>query len=372
MTFLDLQNTVTSMSIVNQQVELVQQAIQFGLNRISQEYDFPYFLNSKGMITTTAPYSTGTVTSVNGSATITGSGTVWTQAMVGRKFMIQGDQAHYYILTVNSAVSITLAVPYQGTAQTGVTYNIYKDEYKLASDVQSYNTIVQIQNSIPMAGIPPSRFDQNFPTQQSFDSPYLEMMEGTALDVYATGTVTASNLSTTVTGVATSWLSAEGLGRMTNIIINSTRYTVQSVNSDTSITLFEQINGAVAGATYQLLLRNYKTQVFPIPATVQSLYYRYSRMPDILVNNYDVPDLPNDWHWIIVWGALAWIYLQKGDSQKAYLVAEENFMNGIAKMRIKIGNPSADRIYRKSSQDSRTRPLDGLEKGTFDRRYSSW
>ncbi len=372
MTFFELNTMVTSMSIVTSQNTLINQALQISLNRISQEFEFPYYMNSKGSITTVAPYSTGRSTCVNGSTDVIGIGTAWTSAMVGRKIQLQGDQSHYYISSVNSPTDLTLAVPYQGVNGTSVTYNIYKDEYKLASDVQSYNTLIQIQNSIPMVGIPPSRFDQNFPTQQSFDSPYLEMMEGTQLDTYSTGTVTTTNNSTAITGVSTAWLSVEGLGRMTNMIISGNRYTVQSVNSDTSITLYETAIGTLSGSAYQLLLRNYKTQVFPIPAYIESLYYRYYRMPDIMFNSYDVPDLPNDWHWIIVWGALSWIYLQKGDVQKSYTVAEENFDKGIKMMRTKIGNPSGDRIYRRVSQDGRMRPLDGLEKGTFDRRYSGF
>lgn len=372
MTFGDLQTAVQSMSIVTSQSTLISQACQFGLNRISQEFEFPYYMNSKGSITTTAPYSTGTTTSVNGSFTIVGVGTAWTSSMVGMKFQIQGDQGHYYISSVNSPTNITLAVPYQGTAQSGATYNIYKDEYKLAPDVQSYNTIIQIQNSIPMVGISPSRFDENFPTQQSFDSPYLEMMEGTQLDTYSSGSVSTTNLSSTIVGVSTAWTTVEGLGRMTNIIINGNRYTVKSVTDDTHLIIYEQAIGTLAGTPYSLLLRNYKTQVFPIPAFVQSLYYRFYRMPDIMFNIYDVPDLPNDWHWIIIWGALSWIYLQKGDVQKSYNTAEANFMRGINMMKTKMGNPSADRIYRRVSQDGRMRPMDGLEKGTFDRRYSGF
>lgn len=371
MTYQDLQNQVQSMSIVTSQTSLIQFACQWALNRVSQEFEFPYYLNSKGSVTTTAPYSTGKATCANGSASIIGSGTTWVSSMVGLKIQLQGDNAHYYILSVNSPTSITLAVPYQGVSASLATYNIYQDEYPLASDVQSYNTMIQIQNSIPMVDLPPSRFDQDFPTQQSFDSPYLNMMEGTQLITYNTGTVSVTNLGTTVTGVGTNWLSVPALGRMTNIIINGNRYTVQSVQSSTSLTIYEQINGTVAGSTYSLLLRNYMVQVFPLPSDVESLYYRYYRMPDIMYNTYDVPDLPNDWHWILVWGALVWIYLQKGDAQKAYNVAETNFMNGIKMMRTKIGNPAGDRVYRRVSQDGRLRPLDGLEKGTFDRRWSS-
>lgn len=372
MTFLDLQTQVISMSVVQSQPSLVAFACNWALNRISQEFEFPYYMNSQGSITTTAPYSTGKVTVTNGSLNVVGVGTNWTSSMVGLKFQAQSDMAHYYITAVNSTTSLTLAVPYQGVSNSGQTYNIYQDEYFLAPDVQSYNTIVQIQYSVPMVGIPPSRFDQNFPTQQSFDAPYLEMMEGTQLNTYSTGTVTITNNSTIVTGLGTNWLSVSGLGRMTNIIINSLRYTVQSVQSNTQLTLYESIVGSLVGTTYQMLLRNYMTQVFPIPNSVQSLYYRYYRIPDIMVNSYDVPDLPIDWHWIIIWGALTWIYLQKGDSQKAYDKAETNFMNGINKMKAKMGNPSADRVYRKACQDGKFRIMDGLEKGTFDRRYSGF
>lgn len=371
MTFLDLQTSVTSMSIVQSQAVLVAQACQFALNRVSQEFEFPYYLNSKGAITTTAPYSTGTATCTKGSTAVSGSGTSWTSAMVGIKIQLQNDSAHYYISAVNSPTSITLAVPYQGSNGTNVSYTIYQDEYALAADVQSYNTLIQIQNSVPMVELPPSRFDQDFPTQQSFDSPYLSMMEGTQLNTYSTGSVSTTNLGMTVTGVGTNWLSVPALGRMTNIVISGNRYTVQSVQSNTQLTTYEQLIGTLSGSSYSLLLRNYTVQVFPLPADVESLYYRYYRMPDIMVNNYDVPDLPNDWHWILIWGALAWIYLQKGDVQKAYNVAEANFTKGINMMKTKIGNPAGDRVYRRISQDGRMRPLDGLEKGTFDRRWSS-
>jgi hypothetical protein len=370
MTFLDVQNQVVNMSLVQSQTALVQFSIQWAINRISQYFEWPYYMQNQ-VITTTAPYSTGTVAVTNGSATVTGTNTVWTSAMVGRKIQIGGDNAYYYVLTVNSTTSITLAVPYQGTTQSGSTYNIYKDEYKLSPDVQAYKTIVQIQNSLAMNGMPPTKFDKIFPTQTSFSSPYIEVMEGTKLDTYVTGTVSTTINSGTITGVGTSWSSVEGLGRMTDIIIASNRYTVKSVNSDTSITTYENALGTVSASSYTLNLRNIKVQVFPIPNDQENLYYRYFRMPDILVNSYDVPDLPQDWHWIIVWGALSWIYLQKGDIEKAYTQAEARFLEGLQNMKKKIGNHAADRIYRRNSQDRGNVFFDGLEKGSFDRRYSS-
>lgn len=75
---------------------------------------------------TVADYTTGGVlTAVNGSPTITGTGTTWTASMVGRWLQISesntannGDGFWYQILSYTSATSITLNRNYAGTAIT--------------------------------------------------------------------------------------------------------------------------------------------------------------------------------------------------------------------------------------------------------------
>lgn len=83
---------------------------------------------------TVADYTTGGIlTAVNGSATITGTGTTFTASMVGRWLQIAetnaangGDGFWYQILSYTSATSITLARNYAGTAITAgnATYTI--------------------------------------------------------------------------------------------------------------------------------------------------------------------------------------------------------------------------------------------------------
>jgi len=85
-------------------------------------------INSKQLARdlTVADYTTGGIlTAVNGSATITGTGTTFTQSMVGRWLRItesdtanKGDGYWYRILSYTSATVITLEKPYQGTAIT--------------------------------------------------------------------------------------------------------------------------------------------------------------------------------------------------------------------------------------------------------------
>lgn len=85
-------------------------------------------INSKQLVKdlTVTDYTTGGIlTAVNGSATITGTGTTFTQSMVGRWLQIaesdtanKGDGYWYKILSYSSATVITLERAYQGTAIT--------------------------------------------------------------------------------------------------------------------------------------------------------------------------------------------------------------------------------------------------------------
>jgi len=68
-------------------------------------------------------YNTGTVAVTKGSATITGSSTVWTAQMNGLPFRVIGNSAEY-IFTYISATSGTLDRIYEGTTASADTYQI--------------------------------------------------------------------------------------------------------------------------------------------------------------------------------------------------------------------------------------------------------
>jgi hypothetical protein len=68
-------------------------------------------------------YSAGTITVVNGSASVTGAGTSWTTAMIGRSILLSG--IWYPILDVNAGTqTITIAAPYTDANLTTATYII--------------------------------------------------------------------------------------------------------------------------------------------------------------------------------------------------------------------------------------------------------
>src|SRR3990167_8217600 len=85
-------------------------------------------------ITLLADYQTGTIAVTINSTTITGTSTVWTSAMTGRKIKINGSD-EIYTFTYVSATSGTLDKAYLGLTDTSTTYVIWDEEYLLRTNV---------------------------------------------------------------------------------------------------------------------------------------------------------------------------------------------------------------------------------------------
>ena len=70
-------------------------------------------------------YSTGTATVTNGSATVTGTNTLWlANVTAGNSFTVAGDRVMYDVASVDSDTQITLSAPYAGVTASGVVYAI--------------------------------------------------------------------------------------------------------------------------------------------------------------------------------------------------------------------------------------------------------
>lgn len=112
----------------------------------------PMFRTIPWTITTTAAYDTGTAKTTLDSKTVTGTGTTWTSAMVGRKFRIDGDWRFYRIATFVSATSITLDENYENDDLDGTSrnYKIYVDEYNLPAELEAVHQIRHQFSNVPM------------------------------------------------------------------------------------------------------------------------------------------------------------------------------------------------------------------------------
>jgi hypothetical protein len=275
--------------------------------------------------------------------------------MVGRKIRVAGENAYYRIKTVGSTTSITLEVPYQGTTKTlalgtNPTYSIYKDEYKLPADCDTYKVLRQIENARSMISLEATAFDIVEPAPEATGSPAFEIMIGTRLDVYTTGTISGTINTSTITGASTLWTSVEGLGKGSKITIGSYVYTVKSVDSDTQITIYEkQVVTSAVLTTYIVSLDNMVLQFFNIPDSIENIYFRYQRTAFPLVNDQDIPDLPDKYHWILVHAGSIWAWLTKDKARSD--IEQTIFEAAIQQMWRRIGYPSVSRVYPRISQD---------------------
>ena len=317
MQFSTIYSRVESLANVTNQRALIKDAIQIALYRSTAE-DLPYLMTD-GYITTVAPYETGTVTVTNGSKTVTGSGTTFTAAMVSRKFKVSSDNAYYRISAFVSTTEITLETPYEGTTASAKTYTIFKDEYRLAPDLDVYKVMRQLERQIALTDIDNTAFDILNPSPISSGQPSITVLVGTKLDTYTTGTVSVTVNASTVTGVSTVWTGVEGLAKGSKITIGVYVYTVKSVDSDTQITIYEKASATASTSTYSISLDNYILQLASYPDSAKNIYYKYQRLPFILINDEDVPDLPDQWHHVLITGGLVWAWeLKDKEESKRY------------------------------------------------------
>lgn len=102
----------------------------FGIYPIPGDiYDVTFNFHYRDRGLTVADYTTGTVTVTNNSATVTGAGTTFTPAMVGRFLQVvtatnSGYGYFYRIAAYVSATEVTLQIPYEGATGGTLIYRI--------------------------------------------------------------------------------------------------------------------------------------------------------------------------------------------------------------------------------------------------------
>jgi hypothetical protein len=192
-----------------------------------------------------ASYNTGSATITAGSTSVTGTGTVWTTAMLavdGYKISFAGnDNIYSFTRLTNTTGTISPALS-GDQSLTNVNYTIYRDEYQLAADfdrllrngsiyVYSGGRVSDIIEEVPRdefrEDFSPEATDPlrrvmlsgthsttgyrlirvNPPPLTAKVYPYEYVKKITPMTEYSTGTVTATNASTTITGSGTTWTS---------------------------------------------------------------------------------------------------------------------------------------------------------------------
>lgn len=123
-------------------------------------------------------YDKGHILVTNGSSAITGYGTQFTEAMVGRVLHVVGEDTTYTIATYNSPTSLSLVGSYSGTTDRFAYYAIKADKSERGRIYFSYpeepESVPELSNSV----VPQSGEDEDEPVGlMSFNSMLYVLME---------------------------------------------------------------------------------------------------------------------------------------------------------------------------------------------------
>jgi hypothetical protein len=103
------------------------------LRDLPSRYKFN-FCKTSSTVTINASYSTSTASVGVSSKVVTGTGTVWTSAMTGRKIYFTADSNNIYTFTYTGATSAAITPAYQGaSAVTTGGYTIIDYDYSVGS-----------------------------------------------------------------------------------------------------------------------------------------------------------------------------------------------------------------------------------------------
>jgi len=104
------------------------------------------FLRQDQTFTVQKPYSTGTIQTTQGSATVAGTGTGWTSALVGMVLPVANNPA-LQVTAVGSPTSLTLEAPWPtASLPSGSGYTLYQGPATIAPANLPVKTIVHLSN----------------------------------------------------------------------------------------------------------------------------------------------------------------------------------------------------------------------------------
>lgn len=263
-------------------------------------------LRNYGEILTVANYTAGTATYSNGSRLVTGTGTVWTAAMVGRFFKPGTGQNWYRIIAVTSTTALTLQTPIAETGSSGV-YTIWKRFYYLPARVRKIHLLNKWTGEGELQGQSQDYLQDQTVNVANTGEPcdYAPFGVDDFESSYSAGSVSLLQDSNVATGTLTQWLDNVEEGDKLNVSGITLR--VKRVESDTRIILLNYSTVTAETASYTITKDNrIGFQLYPSPSTAMVLPYDYyKRVFDMVNETKDRAEFPEDFDIAIVDGAEA-------------------------------------------------------------------
>jgi hypothetical protein len=312
-----------------------------------------WFARHRWTFDTVAPYETGTVSVTEDSNVVTGSGTTFTSAMVGRKIVIGSDTIAYKISAFTSATSITLETVYKGDTGSGKSYAIYQDIYQLNDRCLRLLEMWQTETPSKIYEWDEREFDELMPSPASEGVPTnYKLIENTSSPYYDTGTVAITNGQTAVVGTGTAWTSSM-VGHLIKFEDDPIEYVIASVTDATHLTIDLEFQGTtLTEGWYEISPAGIlQVQLYPLPDRIMQIQYKGIIRPLEMVGDTDEPDLPSNLHYLLVLGGY-WRALPEKESSQPRQTAWQEFQTSLNEMKkwyqktAEDANPTFKRNYR--------------------------
>lgn len=266
------------------------------------------FRRRTGQITAVSDYSTGGILTLTQADTaVTGTGTTWTAAMVGRHLRptnnsSAADIRDYRITVFGSTTTLTIENPYEGSSISSSTaYTIYQKEYRLPPDFAQLEVPKQTVGPVVMGIVTRAELEAMDPIDnQSGDAYWLADAGYSTTSLYSTGTVTMTVNDTAVTGSGTTFVEARDKGRRFRVRAypQAGDFTITAVGGGTSITL----DRAWPFDTKSTLAFDIDppgerlVEIYPRPDANSSIQMYYFRNLPPLERDSEISQLPPQFH----------------------------------------------------------------------------
>ncbi len=282
---------------INSSISTVSDRVTREINRVCEEEwnGFRWSFRWRNYrIVTDVDVTTGTVTTTNGSRTVTGSGTAFASSHATWHIYFPGDPIlnWYKVQSYSSSTQINLDVPYQGSTGANKTYILRHFDYVLPTEPWDFASVMVTNDNRVIPILEPTSLDLIGPVPLSNGSPDAVAIYSSdfAPTTYSTGTVSGTVSTNTLTGAGTSWLSNIYPGD--TVTIGSNDYRVRSVNSDTQISLYNAQQVASSGATYSITRQFGRIMRIMWPSNYNFILdLRALRLYQPLVNSADTNEL---------------------------------------------------------------------------------
>jgi len=219
--------------------------------------------------------TSGTMTVTNGSSTVTNSGTPFSSTHAGWYLRILGStpESWYRVINVPSSSTLTLDPAYQGSTASGVSYELRKVDYLLPSELEGMPTVVETENRVLTLNPPLFTRPFGIPDTRGKPTHGIVWSDDPIGSTYTTGTISGTADTRTVTGSSTAWLANVTPGDQLEVVVGSAtyKYTVRSVESDTSLTLYQFLRVDISSGT-SYTIRNQFGRILRLTPTADDEY----------------------------------------------------------------------------------------------------